>query len=241
MFSKDPHPKFSAIVCTLNEAESLPHVLPKIPQWVNEVILVDGHSTDNTVEVAQKLRPDITILYQPGKGKGDALRHGIENASGDIIVTLDADGATDPEDMPRFIEPLLNGYDFAKGSRFLEGSPKMPRHRKFGNWVLATTSNILFGTKYTDICSGYNAFWKKALENIKLTSNGFEMEQEMNVKVKKAGLKVIEVPYQDKGRISGSSKTQDVKQGFKDLLTIVRERFCRLRTQDMGLKDDSAQ
>jgi glycosyltransferase involved in cell wall biosynthesis len=215
----------SVIICTLSEAENLPHVLPRIPDWVDEVILVDGHSTDDTVEVAKKLRPDIKVLFQPGKGKGDALKCGFKHASGDIIVTLDADGSTDPEEMPKFIKPLLNGYDFAKGSRFLEGSPKMPRHRKFGNWVLATTSNILFGTKYTDICSGYNAFWKKALDRVKLSSDGFEMEQELNVKIKKRGLKVVEVPYQDKGRHSGTSKTQDVRQGFKDLFTILRERF----------------
>ncbi len=200
-------------------------MLPKIPEWVDEIILVDGHSTDNTVEVAKKLRPDIKVLYQPGKGKGDALKCGFKHASGDIIVTLDADGATPPEEMPKFIEPLLNGYDFAKGSRFLEGSPKMPRHRKFGNWVLTTVSNILFGTKYTDVCSGYNAFWKKAIERIRLSSNGFEMEQEMNVRIKKASLKVVEVPSQDKGRVGGGSKVSDLKQGLIDLVTIIRERF----------------
>ena len=106
----------------------------------------------------------------------------------------------------------------------------MPRHRKFGNWVLTIASNILFGTKYTDVCSGYNAFWKKAIEKVKLSSDGFEMEQEMNVKVKKAGLKVIEVPYQDKGRVSGGSNVSDLKQGLKDLAVILRERFREHRT-----------
>jgi len=218
-------PSVTALICTLNEAENLPHVLPRIPEWVSEVILVDGHSTDGTVEVAKKLRPDIKVLFQPGNGKGDALKHGIENATGDIIVTLDADGSTAPEEMHRFIEPLLGGCDYAKGSRFLNNRPKMPLHRQFGNWVLATAANILFGTKYTDICSGYNAFWRRSLEGIKLYSDGFEMEQELNVKIKKAGLKVIEVPHQDKGRLGGKSKTQDINQGFKDLFTIIKERF----------------
>jgi len=225
MFPEGTKPKISVIICTLNEADNLPHVLPKIPEWVDEVILVDGHSTDNTVEIAKALRPDIRVLYQLRKGKGDALKCGIEHASGDIIVTLDADGATDPEEMPRFIKPLLNGYDFAKGSRFLEGRPNMPRHRQFGNWILVTASNILYGTKYTDICSGYNAFWKEAIKKVNLSSDGFEMEQEMNVKIKKIGLRLIEVPHHDKGRLSGNSKTQDLKQGLKDLITIIRERF----------------
>lgn len=219
-------PRVTVLICTLNEGENLPHVLPRIPKWVDEVILVDGHSSDNTIEVAKQLCPDIRILYQPGKGKGDALKYGFKHAQGDIIVTLDADGSTDPEEMPRFIEPLLNGYDFAKGSRLTYGRPSnMPWHRWFGNRVLVTTANILYDTKYTDICSGYNAFWKKAIEKIDLSSDGFEMEQEMNVKIKKVGLKVAEVPCHDGGRLSGNSKTQDLRQGIKDLITIISERF----------------
>ena len=221
----DNYPSITALICTLNEEANLPYVLPKIPNWVDEIILVDGHSTDQTVEVAKGLRPEIKLFYQSGKGKGDALKCGFKHANGDIIVTLDADGTTDPEEMPKFIEPLLNGYDFAKGSRFLNNRPNMPLHRQFGNWVLVTTANILHGTRYTDICSGYNAFWKRAIEKVSLSSDGFEMEQEMNVKIKRAGLKVIEVPCQDQGRYGGTSKTQDLKQGLIDLITIIRERF----------------
>ncbi|MBA7506259.1 Undecaprenyl-phosphate mannosyltransferase [subsurface metagenome] len=219
-------PKVTTLICTLNEEANLPQVLPKIPEWVDEVLLVDGHSIDNTVELAKRLRPNIRILYQPGRGKGDALKYGCKHAQGDIIVTLDADGTTDPKEIPKFIEPLLNGYDFAKGTRFLHGHPlNMPLYRRFGNWVLVTTANILHGTKYTDICSGYNAFWKEILERIELSSKGFEMEQEMNVKIKKAGLKVTEVTCNDMGRFSGGSKVSIFKQGLKDLITILRERF----------------
>lgn len=218
--------KITALICTLNEEANLPHVLPKIPEWVDEVLLVDGHSIDDTVEVAKKLRHDVRILYQIGKGKGNALKYGFEHATGDIIVTLDADGSTDTEEMSRFIEPLLNGYDFAKGSRFLGGTtPGMSFGRRFGNWVLVTAANILHGTRYTDICSGYTAFWKKALERVDLISDGFEMEQEMSVKIKKAGLRVIEVPCSDRGRLSGDSKVFDLRQGLKDLITIIQERF----------------
>ena len=218
-------PRISAIICTLNEEKNLPYVFPKIPRWVDEILLVDGHSTDRTVEVAKGIRPEIKVLYQPGKGKGDAIKYGIQQATGDIIVTLDADGATDPKQMPKFIEPLLDGYDFAKGSRFLKSNPNMPLHRRFGNWVLTAAANLLFGTKYTDICSGYNAFWKEAINKINLSSNGFEIEQEINVKIKKAGLKVIEVPCQDRGRVGGGSKVSDLKQGLTDLKTIIVERF----------------
>jgi len=220
------YPKISVIICTFNEEQNLPHVLPKVTEWVDEVLLVDGHSTDRTVEVAKKLRPDIRILYQSGKGKGDAIKYGIQQAIGDIIVTLDADGSTDPEEMPKFIKPLLDGYDFTKGSRLADGRPpSMLWHRWFGNKVLAITSNIFYGTRYTDICSGYNAFWKSAFQRLRLTYGGFEMEQEMAVKAKKAGLKVVEVNHHYAGRLGGSSKVSDIKQGLFNWIVIIKECF----------------
>ena len=216
----------SVIICTLNEAENLPHVLPKIPNWVGEVILVDGHSTDNTVEVARKLSSDIKVLYQPGKGKGDALKYGVREASGDIIVTLDADGETPPEDIHRFIKPLLDGYDFAKGSRLSHGKPiRMPRYRWFGNKILALTFNILYGSQYTDICSGYNAFWKHAFLKIPLSYDTFQMEQQLLARAYRLGLKIKEVAYHTDGRIGGHSKTSGIKQGFIDWFVVIKERF----------------
>lgn len=220
-------PRVSAIICTLNEEQNLPQVLPKIADWVDEVLIVDGHSTDDTVKVARTLCPRAKTIFQTGKGKGNALKEGVNLASGDIIVTLDADGATNPEQIPEFIKPLLDGYDFAKGSRFLGTHPKMPRYRYFGNRVLAIASNILHGTRYTDICSGFNAFWKSAFQRLRLTYDGFAMEQEMLVKAKRTGLRVVEVIHHDKGRVSGISKVSSIKQGFIDLLVIMRERFRR--------------
>jgi glycosyltransferase involved in cell wall biosynthesis len=219
-------PRISVIICTFNEEANLPHVLPKVPAYVDEIILVDGHSTDRTISLAKKLDPDVKVLYQPGKGKGDALKHGVEQASGDIIITLDADGETDPEDIPKFTKALLAGYDFAKGTRLVYGRPpSMPRHRYLGNKVLAVTFNILHGTRYTDICSGYNAFWKSTFQRLRLNHDGFSMEQEMLVKAKKAGLRVVEVIHQYAGRTGGISKVSSAKQGFTNLLVIVRECF----------------
>lgn len=221
-------PTVTALICALNEEESLPHVLPKVPSWVDEVLVVDGGSTDQTVAIARQLRPDIQIIHQLGRGKGDAIKFGVRRSRGDIIVTLDADGETDPDEIERFVEPLLRGFDFAKGSRFIRGRPgSMPFHRWLGNKILVWTCNTLYGTRYTDVCSGYSAFWKRAFLTLELRLDSFEMEQEMLVKAAKAGLKVAEVSHHDNGRIGGVSKISDVKQGLIDWWIIVRERFRR--------------
>ncbi len=219
-------PSVTVLVCTLNEEEGIADILKRIPLWVDEVLLLDGHSTDNTVEVAKRTRSDIRVLYQPGKGKGDALRYGIENATGEIVVTMDADRATDPEDMPRFIEALLKGYDFAKGSRFLRRLPRnKPWHRVMGNWAITVTFNVLFLRRYTDLCSGYNAFWKKSVGGIRWPEDGFENEPLLNCQVAKRKLKVIEVGHLDLGRTKGEVKESSWRQGFKAIKTMVRERF----------------
>ena len=232
-------PRITVLICTLNEADNVLNVLSKIPGRVDEILLIDGYSTDGTVELVQKHYPAVRILSQPGKGKGDALVYGVQHASGDIIVTLDADGTTDPEDMPNFIEPLLNGYDFVKGSRFALSRPaNKPRHRIFGNWLIVTTFNILYFRKYTDLCSGYNAFWKKAIERINLSSaDGLEDEPLINSRVRKAGLKVIEVGHHDRGRLEGVSKAPSWRQGFKAIKTVVRERFTRNVSPRIGAHD----
>jgi glycosyltransferase involved in cell wall biosynthesis len=226
--TQSPRPRVTVLICTLNEAESLPHVLPKVPEWVDEVLLVDGRSTDGTVETALRLRSDIRVAYQPGRGKGDALRYGAQQATGDIVITLDADGDTNPEDLSLFVKALLRGYDIAKGSRLSRGKPpRMAFHRWIGNKILAFTFNILYGTHYSDICSGYNGFWRDALLTlVNAPCDGFELEQYMLARAHKTGTRVVEVPHGSLGRLAGSSKTEDLKQGFKDWLMIIKERFC---------------
>jgi len=217
----------TVLMCTLNEEESLPHVLPRIPAWVDEVLLVDGHSTDRTVTVAKQLRPDIRVLYQPGQGKGDALPYGIQQATGDIVVTLDADGQTDPAELPRFVEAIQRGYDFAKGTRFRRiFNGTRPCHRVIGNWIITLTFDLLFFRNYTDLCSGYNAFRKESIRLVRLSSpNGFADEPLLHARVCKAGLRVTEVPHRDLPRIAGQSNAPSWRQGLGAIRTILAERF----------------
>lgn len=218
-------PKISVVIPALNEAENLPHVLPRIPSWVEEVLLVDGHSLDDTARVARKLRPGIRVIQQKGRGKGDALRCGFEAATGDIVVMLDADGSTDPAEIPMFVQALLGGADFAKGSRFIEGggTTDMPFHRRLGNQVFVNLVRLFFGGRYSDLCYGYNAFWVHVLPGIKLDTDGFEIETKMNVQVLREGYKVVEVPSFEAPRINGEGRLRTLPDGWRVLMTILRE------------------
>lgn len=218
-------PTISVVIPALDEAENLPYVLPLIPAEMHEVILVDGHSRDNTVAAARALLPSIQIVQQPGRGKGDALRAGFAAATGDIIVMLDADGSTDPCEIPAFIGVLLQGGDFAKGSRFAPGggTADMPLYRQAGNWGFVMLVRLLFGGRYTDLCYGYNAFWSDVLPTLRLDSDGFEIETLMNVRALQARLKVVEVPsFEDKRRY-GTGRLRAIPDGWRVLKTIWRE------------------
>ena len=235
-------PWVSVVIPTLNEAENLPYVLPRIPNWVHEVILVDGHSTDDTIEIAQKLRPDVKIEIQAGQGKGDALRQGFEAASGDIIIMLDADGSTDPAEIPAFVGLLRAGADFVKGSRFLQGggTEDMPFYRRLGNWGLMALVRLIFGGHYSDLCYGYNAFWSCYLPHLHPDTDGFEIETALNVRALRAGLKVMEVPSFEARRIFGESHLRTIPDGWRVLMTILRERM-RCTPQDSGRDERNSQ
>jgi glycosyltransferase involved in cell wall biosynthesis len=225
ILEKKPHPLITAIVFTLDEERNLPLVLPFIPDWVDEILMIDGNSTDNTINVARELCPRICILFQKGRGKGDAMKFGFEQAQGDIIVTLDADGATDPRDMSRFVDPLLNGYDFVKGTRLLENSDWQGRwHRWFVNKCFVILTNLLYGSQFSDLCSGYNAFWRNKILSLKFSDNGYENEPLLYIRSMKAGLKISETSFKDHGRFHGMSKELALRQGWITLKTIIRER-----------------
>jgi glycosyltransferase involved in cell wall biosynthesis len=220
-------PTISVIVPAMNEAQNLAHVLPRIPRGVHEVILVDGHSIDDTIAVAERLLPGIRIVQQDGKGKGAALRTGFAAATGDIIVMIDADGSTAPEEIPAYVRALTDGADYAKGSRFLPGggTSDMPIHRRLGNMTFVYMVRLFFGGKYTDLCYGYNAFWTRVVPMLELDTDGFEIETEMNIRVLRRGLKVAEVPSFESERVYGVGRLRTIPDGWRVLKTIFRERF----------------
>ncbi|HET7094260.1 MAG TPA: glycosyltransferase family 2 protein [Thermomicrobiales bacterium] len=222
----------SVVVPAKNEAKNLPHVLPRMPEWIDEVVLVDGNSTDDTLAVARRLLPSIQIVQQEGRGKGAALRSGFAAATGDIIVMLDADGSTDPAEIPAFVGPLLAGADFAKGSRFAQGggTSDMSTLRRFGNWAFVKLVQACFGGRFTDLCYGYNAFWARTLPVLALDGDGFEIETIMNVRALQR-LRVVEVPSFEADRIHGTSNLRTFPDGWRVVKAIGRE-VCRSYQRD---------
>jgi glycosyltransferase involved in cell wall biosynthesis len=226
---RQSRPTVSVVIPALNEALNLPHVLPKIGAWVDEVILVDGRSTDRTQEVARSLLPEIRIVHEHGPGKGAALRAGFEAATSDIIVMLDGDGSTDPCEIPVFVGALVAGADFVKGSRFGQGAgtADMTLLRRLGNRCLVGLVRLLFGGHFSDLCYGYIAFWRRVLPEVVPDCNRFEVETQMNLRALRAGLKIAEVHSFERMRVHGKSNLRVVPDGWAVLLTMLRERTRR--------------
>jgi glycosyltransferase involved in cell wall biosynthesis len=215
----------SVVIPALNEAESLPHVLPRIPAGVDEVILVDGASTDGTIEVARRLRPDVRIVRQDRPGKGAALRAGFDAATGEIIVHLDADGSTDPREIPAFVQTLVNGADYAKGSRFAAGgsSDDITPLRRLGNWSFVALANGLFGSSFSDITYGYNAVWRRHRRLLAPEIDGWAHEIIANIRAFRRGLRIVEVPSFESPRVAGEAKLRTFSAGWTILRAIVGE------------------
>jgi glycosyltransferase involved in cell wall biosynthesis len=251
---RSPDPRISLVIPVLNEARNLEVVLPNLPE-VHQVILVDGHSVDDSVEVAKRCLPGIEIVTQTRGGKGNALACGFARVTGDVVVMFDADGSAAPEEIPLFAKTLVAGADFAKGSRFTSGggSDDITLLRKTGNAVLNGFTNLLLRTRFTDLCYGYNAFWSDVIPVLGLPptnlgqdagrqwGDGFEIETLINCRIALAGLKISEVPSFERDRLFGTSNLNTFRDGVRVLRVILREyaRSWRLGRQRIHIPSDS--
>jgi glycosyltransferase involved in cell wall biosynthesis len=250
--SEIPWPKVSVVIPTLNEARNLPYVFSKLPSALHEVIIVDGHSVDDTVAIACRLRPDVLIIKQSRSGKGNALACGFAAATGDTIAMVDADGSADLAEIPQFVEALLVGADFAKGSRFAEGgdSSSITRPGRPGNRIISGLVNVLFGTRYSDLCYGYNAFWRRhvpvlgvdaespvSADGKGIWDDGFEVETLINIRIAQDDLDVTEVASYEHSRIHGASNLNAASDGSRILRTILVERYYYYSRSRKALAD----
>ncbi len=216
----------SLVIPARNEAGSIPWVLRRIPEMVDEVILVDS-STDDTVAVARSVRPDIVVVHQKQRGKGAALRSGFEAATSAYVVMIDADGSMDPFEIPRYVWLLQEGFHVVKGSRHLEGggSTDFTWVRSLGNSALRGVANRLYAARFTDLCYGYLGFQRSAIDAIMPSVDGFDVEAQLILRAKRLGLRITEVPTMERPRIAGVSKLNAIPDGARVLRTIVRERM----------------
>jgi glycosyltransferase involved in cell wall biosynthesis len=226
----------SLVIPTLNEADGLRYVLPRVPRQVDEVVVVDGRSRDGTVEVAYRLCPEVIIEFQRGRGKGNALKQGIKASTGDIIITMDGDGSMNPEHVSEFVARLRSGYDFVKGSRELTGagSDDFTRVRRAGNVALTSVANTIFGSDYTDITFGFNGYWRSTITHLGHLADGFEFEIQAALRAASVGMRTSEVPTHESARIGGKSKLNPITDGTAILKIILAEASPR-RAARFGL------
>ena len=232
-------PSVAVVIPAMNEAKNLPSLAARMPEGISEIVLVDGHSEDETVAVARELWPNVRVISQNRRGKGNALACGFAAVESDITVMIDADGSMNPGEIPDFVDALQAGADYAKGSRFAEGggSSDITRVRALGNRLLNAVTRLAHGTAYTDLCYGYNAFWTRIRPVLSLDpgtpaddhtekrwGDGFEVETLMNIRVHTAGLRIAEVPSYESPRVFGESNLNAVNDGLRVLRTIAAER-----------------
>ncbi len=222
----------SVVIPAMNEARNIAWVLARVPAYVDEILLVDGHSRDDTVAVARRACPGLRVVAQRGAGKGAAMRTGFEEAAGDYVVVLDADGSMDPGEIDYYVAALDQGYELVKGSRALPGSGSLDltRIRRWGNGVLVHTVNLIWGSEFTDLCYGFLALRKDRLADLALTGRGFEIETEIALNAIHAGLRIAEVPSVELLRHHGTSNLNAWRDGKRICGFLARAGF-RPRTR----------
>jgi hypothetical protein len=235
-------PRVSVVIPALNEESNIPLVLEGLPH-VDEVIIVDGGSADDTIAVAREVRPDAVVVRQTRSGKGNALACGFQACTGDIVITLNADGTTDPGEIPRYVDALLAGAEVAHGSRYRDGGGNLDEQRldRLGNRALNRMVNVLFGTRFTDLGYGYNAYWRTLLPVLDLPDtqipgqrrgarvwgDGPEIEPLINIRMAAQGLRVVEVASVGYPRIHGDDDRHRVHECVRALRTTLTEYLRR--------------
>lgn len=213
----------SVVIPCYNEEEGIRLVIGRIPPVVDEIVVVDNNCTDRTAEVACAL--GARVVAEPVPGYGAAYKAGLRAATGDLIVTMDGDGTYPPEEIPRLVDRLVErGWDFLSASRFPLLDPRaMPLSNRLGNRVLTIVTAVLFLKPIRDSQSGMWVFRRKALDRLRLTSDGMAFSEEIKLEALLRGLRFGEdhIPY---GARTGDVKLQKWRDGWDNLWFLVRKR-----------------
>jgi len=222
-------PGVTAVIPAKNEEQSIGEVITKAKSFCDEIIVVDGSSTDNTVQIAENL--SVRIVRDNGKGKGDAIRVGAAAASHEITVFLDADHSHDPADIPRLVEPIKSGKaDLVIGSRGKGGSDELHGDvekllRMVGSDLILIGINLRWKQNLTDSQNGFRAIRTEVIQSLGLTENITTIEQEMTMKCLKKGYIVTEVPTHEYERKYGQSSIKLRKVWFRYIYSFIKNLF----------------
>jgi glycosyltransferase involved in cell wall biosynthesis len=224
-------PTTTLLLPTLNEIEAVRVVVPQIDRtWVDEILVVDGGSTDGTVEFLRGL--GLTVCSQEKRGYGHAMAYGLRRATGDVVVEFTPDGNSVPADIPRIVAKINEGYDLVIGSRYLEGARSDDDDwlTALGNRLFTTAVNVLFGARYTDVLVGFRAYRRERALELGLDAPGLSWPCQSSIRFARAGLRVTEIPANEPERIGGERKMRPFRTGWEIVKLIARD-FAGFRPQ----------
>lgn len=218
------------LIPTLNEIEAIQIVMPQINRsWVTQILVVDGGSTDGTLDYFKK--HGYEVHSQSKRGFGEAMKQGMMQAKGDIIIEFTPDGNSLPEAIPQLLQKMAEGYDCVVASRYLGAAKSLDDDwlTGFGNKMFTTISNILFRTHFTDILVGYKAYRKEIGKKLELDAAGLSWPCQTSLRFAWNGFKVTEIPADEPPRIGGERKMRPFKTGREIVRIILREYFLMLK------------
>lgn len=218
----------SLILFTWNEIDGMKAVMPRIKrEWYDELIIVDGGSTDGTIEYAEE--KGYYIFIQKEKGAGAAFVEAMQKVSGDIVITFSPDGNSDPERIPSLIEKIKEGYDIVIVSRYLDGAKSYDDDiiTALGNRMFTGLANLMFRSKITDLLVMYRAFKKDIPNDLGINTKTVAWGTQLLLRAIKKDLRIVEIPGDEPPRIGGVRKMHPVKNGIQELKMIVNEFFFK--------------